>query len=398
MRLISNCVLLPALGVAAALVVGSAALHAGQAAQQPRRQQPAPQTPAVPSTSPAAAPRAPMAEEVFTNVQVMKGVPADQFLASMGFISNALAVNCTYCHLGEGGGGWAEYAKDNDKKRMARRMITMMNGINQTYFGGRRTVTCVSCHNGSNRPKASPNLAAYYNVPVTDEPEDITRQATGAPTADQVLEKFMQAVGGAQKLNAIKSYVAKGKDLGYGDAEPVPLQIFAKAPNQLSEVVTTGNGPRIVTFDGRTGWAAVPDAYTPLPKRALTGAELEGARLDAMLAFPAQIKQALMNWRGAVPTAIGDVDVQVIQGSMANGFPVKLYFEEETGLLVRQIRYIDTALGRATWQIDYSDYRDAGGVKMPFKRTLLWQSGKSEVEIDDIQPNAALDASRFARP
>src|SRR5438874_957258 len=74
----------------------------------------------------APADRQPPAETVFKNIQVLKGVPADEFLGSMGYIANALAVNCTYCHLGEGGGGWAEYAKDNDKKIRARTMIVMM--------------------------------------------------------------------------------------------------------------------------------------------------------------------------------------------------------------------------------------------------------------------------------
>jgi hypothetical protein len=117
-----------------------------------------------------------------------------------------------------------------------------------------------------------------------------------------------------------------------------------------------------------------------------------------VLSFPAQIKQTLTNWRGAIPTAIGDKDVEVIQGTMTNGFPVKLYFDEDSGLLVRQVRYIETALGRATWQIDYSDYRDVAGVKLPFKSTLLWQSGQSSVELDDIQANVPVDAARFARP
>jgi hypothetical protein len=86
----------------------------------------------------AQAPPQPAAEAVFKDIQVMKGVPVDEFLGSMGFISNALAVNCTYCHLGDGGGGWGEYARDNPKKLMARTMIVMVNTINKTYFGGRR--------------------------------------------------------------------------------------------------------------------------------------------------------------------------------------------------------------------------------------------------------------------
>jgi hypothetical protein len=368
-------------GAALALWLGSVGLDARQA-------------PAAPPS-----PRPPLAEEVFSNIQVLKGVPADQFLASMGFISNALAVSCTYCHPTGGGGGWAEYAKDdNEKKLTARRMMRMMAGINQTYFGGQTMVTCVSCHNGSNRPKAKPNIAAYYNVPTTDEPDEIARQATGAPTAEQVLDKYVQAVGGGQKLAALTSFVARGSHIGYGDAEKQPVEIFAKAPNQRSEIENTSSGPMTTTYDGRAGWATAPEAFSPLPQRRLGGGELEGARLDAALAFPAQIKQALSNWHGAVPTAIGDQDVEAIQGTMANGFPVKLYFADDSGLLVRQVRYVETALGRATWQIDYSDYRDVAGVKLPFKRTLLWQSGQSTIELDTIEPNVAIEASRFAGP
>jgi hypothetical protein len=113
----------------------------------------------------AAQPAQPPAEKVFKNIQVMKGVPVDEFLGSMGFISNALAVNCTYCHLGEGGGGWDEYAKDNPKKVMARTMIVMVNTINKTHFGGRPIVTCVTCHNGSNVPATIRKLDAVYNTP-----------------------------------------------------------------------------------------------------------------------------------------------------------------------------------------------------------------------------------------
>src|SRR5688572_9662179 len=177
--------------------------------------------------APAPAPQ-PVAEAVFKNIQVMKGVPVDEFMGSMGFISNALAVNCTYCHLGEGGGGWAEYAKDNDKKMMARQMIVMVNTINKTNFGGRRVVTCVTCHNGANVPATIRKLDTVYGTPTTDEPLNITRQAPGSPSADQILDKYLQAVGGAERLRALTSWVAKGTYLGYGDAEPVPLEIYAK--------------------------------------------------------------------------------------------------------------------------------------------------------------------------
>ncbi len=344
-------------------------------------------------------PRQPMAEEVFKNIQVMKGVPVDEFLGSMGFISNALAVNCTYCHLGEGGGGWAEYARDNDKKQMARRMIVMMNAINRTNFAGRRVVTCVSCHNGRNIPATNTKLDAVYGTPTTDEPDMVARQAPGSPTVDEVLAKYIDAIGGADRVRRLTSFVAKGNYIGYGDAETVPVEIYAKSPDQLAKVIRTRNGLSSSVYNGRDAWSAVPDAETPIPLRQLFGGELEGARLDGQFAFPLDVKAFLTDWRGAMPATLGDdKDLYVIQGTSASGLPVKLYFDSESFLLVRQIRYTEGALGRNMTQIDYDDYKDVAGVKMPFKWTWAWQSGQGKFEIEDVQANVPVDAARFARP
>ena len=113
-----------------------------------------------------------------------------------------------------------------------------------------------------------------------------------------------------------------------------------------------------------------------------------------------RLKQALKSWRGAIPATLGDHDVQVIEGLTESGLPVKLYFDDESGLLLRQVRYTETPIGRNSWQIDYDDYRSVGtsGVKMAFKWRVLWQSGDSTMELTDVQPNATVDAARFARP
>ena len=379
MKLRASRPIVRALGTTAAIFFTTIALIAGQPTP-PQRQ--------------------PMAEEVFKNIQVLKGVPADEFLGSMGFIANALAVNCTYCHVGEGGGGWDEYAKDTDKKEMARKMMVMMNTINKTYFGGTRRVTCVSCHNGANRPKTTTNMAVYYRATPTDEPDDILRQAPGAPSAEQVIDKSLAASGGAERLAAFTSFVAKGTYLGYGEAEKRPFEVYAKAPGQRTEITHTLSGDSTITYDGRLGWTSMPEAFSPLPTRALAGTELEGAKLDAALSFPGQLKQALKTWRGAIPATMGDHDVQVIQGNSESGLPVKLYFDDESGLLMRQVRYTETPIGRNSWEIDYDDYRNVGntGVKMPFKWRVLWQSGDTTVELTDVQPNVTVDAARFARP
>src|SRR5882724_12422650 len=94
----------------------------------------------------------PMAEEVFKNVQVLKGIPVDEFMGTMGFFSASLGLNCTDCHVDESGGNWAKYADDNALKQTTRRMIRMVMSINQTSFGGRQLVTCNTCHRGTRHP------------------------------------------------------------------------------------------------------------------------------------------------------------------------------------------------------------------------------------------------------
>src|SRR6266478_2026765 len=155
-----------------------------------------------------------MAEEVFKNVQVLKGIPVNEFLGIMGFFSASLGKSCVDCH--DSDSGWENYVADtNPNKRTARAMIGMMNVINKNFFGGRQVVTCYSCHRGGPNPKVTPNLAALYSPPAENEPDDIVKQAPGAPFVDQILDKYIQALGGAQRLAGLTRLVAKGTSAGY---------------------------------------------------------------------------------------------------------------------------------------------------------------------------------------
>ena len=137
-----------------------------------------------------------MAEEVFKNVQVLKGIPVNEFLGIMGFFSASLGKSCVDCH--DSDSGWENYVADkNENKRTARSMIGMVSIINKSFFGGRQVVTCYSCHRGGPHPKVTPNLAALYSPP-PEEPDDLVKPAPGAPSADQILDKFIQAVGGTR--------------------------------------------------------------------------------------------------------------------------------------------------------------------------------------------------------
>ena len=341
-----------------------------------------------------------MAEDVFKNVQVLKGISVSEFMGTMGFFSASLSLNCTDCHSSESSGDWAKYADDTPLKRTARRMVVMVNTINKNNFAGRRAVTCYSCHRGTIFPKVIPNLADQYGTPPPDDPNEveIPAKAAAGPAADVILEKYIDALGGAQRLAGLKSFTAKGTYGGYDtDLEAVPLDIFAKAPGQRSAVVHLRVGDSITTYDGRAGWIAAPDK--PVPLITLLGEDLDGVRLDAALAFPAGIKQALSQWRAGFPKAsIGDREVQIVQGTAPGGSRVKLFFDQQSGLLLRTLRYTDTAVGVIPAQTDYSDYREVSGVKMPFHIVVTWTDGQSTIELSEIQPNPAIDASKFAQP
>jgi photosynthetic reaction center cytochrome c subunit len=342
--------------------------------------------------------RPPMAEEVFKNVQVLKGIPVDQFMGTMGFFSAALGMNCTDCHVDESGGNWAKYSDDNDLKRTARRMVQMVAGINKGSFAGRQVVTCNTCHRGSRRPNVMPSLALLYGAPPPDEPGEPIEQAAGQPTAEQVLDRYIQAVGGPDRLAKLTSLVATGTYKGFDDADKNPLELFARSPGQRTTIVHTLNGDSTTVVSTGDGWIAAPEAEKPVPLLAITGQELDGVRLEASLLFPGRIKEALSKWRVGPPALVDDREMLVVQGTTASGGTATLCFDAKTALLVRLVRYGESPVGRLVTRVDYDDYRDVAGVKIPFKWTVSWLSGRSVFELSNVQPNVAIDAAKFARP
>jgi photosynthetic reaction center cytochrome c subunit len=342
-----------------------------------------------------------MSEEAFKNVQVLRGIPVNEFMGTMGFFSASLGMNCTDCHVTESAGNWDRYADDTSLKQTARRMVLMMNAINRADFGGTRLVTCYTCHRGFQHPEVTPSLAEQYGPPPPPDPDrvEVLAGAPDAPSgAEQILDKFIQAIGGAQQLAKLSSFVEKGTYAGFDtDFHKVPAEIFAKAPNQRTMTNHLPGGDDTTTYDGREAWVAAAD--TPFPLIMLTGGELDGARLDADLSFPALLKQDLSKWHvGFPPATIDDRAVQVVEGSAAGGTRVKLFFDKESGLLVRQVRFIETAVGLIPLHVDYSDYRAVSGVKMPFHWTVTWVDGQSTTELTDVQPNAPVGAEKFAKP
>ena len=375
----------------------------GQAASRPGRGGQAAGAAAGRGAQAAGAPAQPaekelMAEEVYKNVQVLKGIPANQFLATMGIMTSSLGVSCNTCHTSER--DWQGYADDagNRDKDTSRKMIRMVNSINQANFGGRRLVTCYSCHRGSLSPKVIPSLAQVYDPnPSFDEPDNIGQSNPGATPPAQILDKYIEAVGGAQRVAALNSFVAKGTFLGYPaqEGEERPVEIYVKG-RQRTVVLEAADGDNVSVWDGEKGWVA--EAGRPVPVVDLTGTFRDAAKVEADLSLPDQVKQALTNWRTGETVEIDGKDATLVFGTSPGRLPVKLYFDEQSGLLVRTVRFTDSPLGRSPYETDFSDYRDVNGVKMPFHMVISWLDGRSDITLTDVQTNVPVDASKFGKP
>jgi len=114
-----------------------------------------------------------MSEEAFKNIQVLRGIPVNEFMGTMGFFAASLGMNCTDCHVNESAGNWDRYADDTPLKQTARRMVLMENLINRADFGATRMVTCYTCHRGVQHPEVTPSLAEQYGAPPPDDPDRV---------------------------------------------------------------------------------------------------------------------------------------------------------------------------------------------------------------------------------
>ena len=367
---------------------------------------------------PAAPDKPLLAEQVFKNIQVLKGIPVDDFMETMGIMTAALQFDCSDCHA-NAGTDRVDWAADTPRKRTARRMVAMVATINKDNFGGRQMVTCWTCHRNRDRPLVTPTMEAIYTTPSL-EPDDVIVSPPGLPAPSSILDKYIEASGGAQRLAGLTSFVGKGTSVGFGGfGGGGEVEIDAKVPDQRATIILfkaeTGRGDQIRSYNGRTGWVRTP--LNVLGEFQLSGGDLDGARFDAQLSFPGQIKQILTNLKTGPPTSIMDLpgpssqtslqqdlalgqshECDVVQGTGPRGLLVTLYFDRQNGLLLRELRYGNSPIGRVPTQIDYGNYRDVNGIKLPFRITYAWLDGRDSIELTDIQTNVPIDQAKFGRP
>jgi hypothetical protein len=336
-----------------------------------------------------------MSENYFKNIQVLKGIPVDEFMDTMGMFAASLGYDCASCHSSQLYNDRAAFAIATPQIQRARQMIVMMQAINKQYFGGQPRMSCFTCHRGQDRPGNIPSLAIQYGE-LMDDPNAMTIFPDTRNSVEQVFTKYVTALGGAARLAALNSYVASGTYEGFNTGgSPVAVDVYAQAPNRRTQVVHMQDGDAIKVFDGTQAWAA--EGWRPMPLLQLTGGNLEGAELEALVQFPAGIQKAFANWQVS-GTLLDGKSTTILQGTNPNELPVNFYFDADTGLLSRIVRWNRTAVGIVPTQIDYSDYRDVAGVQLPHHVVLTWTDGQNTYNFKQIRPNVTIEAARFARP
>jgi hypothetical protein len=326
------------------------------------------------------------AEEVYKNIIELKGAPADQIMPAMQFISVSLGVQCTFCHVG---GNYA--ADDKPTKKTARNMMAMQATINKTSFNGHQQVTCYSCHHGSERPSSFPPVLESDAAPAEPKPMAPPPSNQG-PSADDIIQKYVAAVGGADAIGKITSRVEKGTILANGSENPI--EVFTQAPNKRITVTHMGSGESLTAFDGTAGWMG----NSGRPARSMSSAESWASSIDAQFQLALTLKEMFPQIRRTRPETIDGKECDTLQAMAPDHLPVRFSFDRATGLLVREVRFADTPVGRMPTQIDYADYRDANGVKIPFRWTLSRPNGRFTIQIKEVQSNVEIKPDRFSKP
>lgn len=338
----------------------------------------------------------------FKNVttSTLKELTVDDFIGAMGVMTDAMGLDCADCHP-NAGSDQVDWVFDTARKKTARRMVEMVANLNKQFFGGAQRVTCWTCHHGRVIPATSIALNAVYEAP-NSELDDFVPRDPDQPAATEILDKFIAAVGGAQRWGAVRNYVATGASIGFGGfGGDGQFEIFAAAPAQRTVRIQfpqhRDRGISMWVYNGTNGWVNTPRAL--LENYDLIGGELDGAALEAKIAFWGNIKNSMTNWRTGFRRVIGDQEYFTVQGNGPRGQLGTFYIDPKTYLLKRLVRLNPSPVGNVGVQIDYDDWKDAGqGVKLPFEYNFYWLDGKYTAKVKDYKFNTTIDPTIFQRP
>jgi hypothetical protein len=360
-------------------------------------------------TPSAAAPEQTIAQEGREkNVKLLGDMPVSQFIPVMNYFAASLGRRCNFCHVNNNG-QW-DYASDaKSEKNTAREMIKMVLDVNKSTFKGNPTVSCYTCHRGRNTPQGVPTLP----LPLPSPPPanaagggaaagtpGAAAQASPSPTpalpsADDIFNKYMGAIGGQAGLSKLTSRTASGT-ITQANGNSFQFVLEQSGPDKFHLVVTTPQGSLERGFDGKVGWEK-----TARGVREVSGGELASYRAANSLFSFINLKEQYARAPRVRRDKLNDKDVYVLDGQTTDGRRMRLYFDATTGLLLRRMTFLATMIGQIPDQVDFEDYRDVDGVKFAFiGRSATTEAGNpiSTRTFTEVKVNAPVDDAKFTKP
>jgi hypothetical protein len=335
-------------------------------------------------------------EQTRKNIQVLKGLPDSQLFPLMNFIRTSLGVSCAYCHVNSGGDKWAWESDDKPEKVTARKMMLMqleINKGNRAIFGTTAVVTCYTCHRGQTKPLAVMLLpqAPPAGGPGADKPK---ADATALPSAEQIIAKYEQAIGGRAAHDKLKSRIMKGTQIT-SDGTALPLEVYQVAPNKLATIVTTKGGPMMSGYNGNVGWMK-----NARGQREMSGGQLAQMKLAAAFAGDFMFREMYPGMAVVGKEKINEREAYVLASQVSDHRTERLYFDTETGLLLRILSSTQTLLAPLPEQTDFEDYRDVDGVKLPFtiRQSFVDPWTGWTRKFTEIKHNVPVDDTKFNMP
>ncbi|HEY6233342.1 MAG TPA: c-type cytochrome, partial [Pyrinomonadaceae bacterium] len=305
-------------------------------------------------------------EQTRKNIQVLTGLPDSQLVPVMNYMGSSLGVKCTYCHVNKDG-KWDFPSDEKPEKGTAREMIKMVQGINKANFKGNPAVGCFTCHRGRTEPVRVPQLPIAAPTPFAEAAAAASPTPTPSqPTADQILAKYTEALGGAAAIEKMKTRAMKGTWL-MSNGTSIGYEVYQAAPDRIYTVLNTPKQGMIERgFNGVIGWEKGQRGL-----RELEGVELFQLRRYPDLFHDIKLQGQFTRLSFGGRDKIDGKDVYVLRGLGIDGKGERLFFDTQTGLLLRRITSTPTIVGLIPEQVDYEDYRDVDGIKLPFTIRVL---------------------------
>lgn len=227
------------------------------------------------------------------------------------------------------------------------------------------------------------------------KPATDAKPAAKLPTVDQVLDKYVQAIGGKAAVEKQTSRVAKGSFEIPAFGASGTAEIYAKAPNKSASTFDiAGYGVVQQVFDGKTGWSLDPQGGL----RELAGAELASKKLDSEFSKPVRLKQLYPKIVVKGTDKVGDKDVYVLEATPVESSVETWYFDTQTGLILREDAERESPEGKQAIQIFYEDYKEVDGVKMAFSLRQITPAFTLNIKMVEIKHNVPVDDAKFNKP